>query len=144
MERQAVVSSDPKKILNIIKQSEYLDEEILSKANNKLYAPDEFSNALKNVNMASQFFYMHLHISSLSYPHLELCNLISSLKIKPNIIGISEIRLQKEKEPITNISLPNVDEHTPLSQIKEEHFSISTKALNISCARTQISLKKRR
>ena len=41
-------------------------------------------------------------------------NLISSLKIKLNIIGISETRLQKGKQPITNISLPNyVYEHTP-------------------------------
>ena len=57
---------------------------------------------------------MHLNISSLSYHHLELYNLISSLKIKLNIIGISETRLQNGKEPITNISLPNyVYEHTP-------------------------------
>ena len=56
---------------------------------------------------------MHLNISSLSDHHLELYNLISSLKIKPNIIGISETRLQKGKQ-ITNIYLPNyVSEHTP-------------------------------
>ena len=36
------------------------------------------------------------------------------LKIKPNIIGISETRLQRGKQPITNISLLNyVYEHTP-------------------------------
>ena len=63
--------------------------------------------------MASQFFSMHLNISSLSCHHLELYNLISSLKIKPNIIGTSETRLRKGKQPITNISLPNyVYEHT--------------------------------
>ena len=91
-----------------------LDDELLSKANNKLYTPNEFNNALKNLNMASQFFSMYLNISSLSDHHLELYNLISSLKIKPNIIGISETRLQKGKQPITNISLPNyVYEHTP-------------------------------
>ena len=56
---------------------------------------------------------MHLNISSLSYHDLELYNLISGVKIKPNVIGISETRLQKGKEPITNISLPNyVHEHT--------------------------------
>ena len=64
--------------------------------------------------MASQFFSMHLNISSLSYHHLQLYNLISSLKIKLNIIGISETKLQNGKEPITNISLPNyVYKHTP-------------------------------
>ena len=33
---------------SIIKQSEYLDKELLSKANNKLYTLDEFNNAGKN------------------------------------------------------------------------------------------------
>ena len=64
---------------------------------------------------------MHLNISFLSYHHLELYNLISSLKIKPNIIGISETRLQRGKEPITNISLSNyVYEHTPTESVKGE------------------------
>ena len=99
---------------SIIKGSEYFDEEILKKANNKFYIPDEFNNAMKSLNLASQLFFMHLNISSLSYYHLELFNLLSNLKIKPNIIGISETRLQRGKQPITNISLQNyVDEHTP-------------------------------
>ena len=85
---EVVVSPKPKIISSIIKQSEYLDEELLSKANNKFYTPNEFNNTIKNLNMASQFFSMHLNISSLSHQHLELYNLISSLKIKPNIIGI--------------------------------------------------------
>ena len=50
---------------------------------------------------------MQLNIPSLSFHHLELYNLISCLKIKPNTIEISETRLQNGKEPITNISLPN-------------------------------------
>ena len=41
---------------SIIKQSEYLDREPLSEASNKFYIPDEFNNALINLNMASQFF----------------------------------------------------------------------------------------
>ena len=50
---EVVVSPNPKIISSIIKQSEYLDKELLSKANNKLYTPHEFNNALKNFNMAS-------------------------------------------------------------------------------------------
>ena len=54
------------------------------------------------------------YVSSLSFHHLELYNLLSNLKIKPNITGISETRLQRGKQPITNIYLPNyVYEHTP-------------------------------
>ena len=44
---EVLVSPNPKIISRIIKESEYIDEELLSKANNKLYTPDEFNNALK-------------------------------------------------------------------------------------------------
>ena len=41
------------------------------------------------------------------------------MKIKPKIIVISENRLQKSKQHITNISLPNcVYEHTPTESSK--------------------------
>ena len=86
---------------------EYFDEEILKKANNRFYTTDEFNTATKSFNLASQLFCMHLNISSLSYHHLELYNLLSNLKIKPNITGISETRFQRRKQPITNISLSN-------------------------------------
>ena len=92
---EAIVCANSKIITSIMKQSEYFDEEILKKANNRFYTPDEFNTALKSFNLASQLFCMHLNISSLSYHHLELDNLLSSLKIKPNIIGISETRLQR-------------------------------------------------
>ena len=69
---------------------------------------------MKSLNLALQLFCMHLNISSLSYHHLDLYNLLFNLKIKPNITGISETRLQRGKQPISNISLPNyVYEHTP-------------------------------
>ena len=70
--------------------------------------------------MVSQFFSMHLNISTLSYHHLELYNLISNLEIKPNTIGMSETRSQKGKEPITNIYLPNyLYKHIPSESGKE-------------------------
>ena len=111
---ETIVSPNPKMISSIVKESEYFGEEVLKKANNKLYTPDEFNNIMKSLNLASQLFCMHLSISSLSYHHLELFNLFFNLKIKPNITGISETRLQMGKQPITNISFPNyVYEHTP-------------------------------
>ena len=43
------------------------------------------------------------------------------MKIKTKIIGISESKLQKSKQNITNISLPNyVYEHTPTESSKGE------------------------
>ena len=99
---------------SIIKTNEYFDEEILKKANNRFYTPDEFNNAVKNLNLASQLFCIHLNISSLFYDHLEQYNLVSNLKNKPNITEISETRLQRGKHPITNSSLPNYAyEYTP-------------------------------
>ena len=49
---EVVVSPNPKIISSIIKlkQSEHLDEELLSKANNKLYTLDEFNNHLVYCN----------------------------------------------------------------------------------------------
>ena len=89
------------------------------KANNRFYTPDEFNTTMKSFNLASQLFCMHLNISPLPYHHLELYNLLSSLKIKPNMIRISEIRLQRGNQPITNISLPNyVYEHTTTESAK--------------------------
>ena len=60
---EVVISPNPKIISSIIKQSEYLDEQLFSEANNKFYTPNEFNNALKNLNMASQFF-----LCTLIYP----------------------------------------------------------------------------
>ena len=89
---EAIVFPNPNIISSLIKESEYFHEEILKKANNKFYTPDEFNNAMKSLNLASQLFCMHLNISFLSYHHLKLYNLLSNLKIKQNIIGISETR----------------------------------------------------
>ena len=105
---------------SIIKTNEYFDKEILIKANNRFYTPDEFT-AVKDLNLASQLFCIHLNISSLFYDHREQYNLVSNLKNKPNIIEISETRLQMGKHPITNNSLPEL-----LNQEKEEDFYILT------------------
>ena len=52
--------------------------------------------------MTYRFFSVYLKIPCLSYHYLELYNLISNLKTKPNITALSETRLQIEKKPITN------------------------------------------
>ena len=140
MHGNRIVSPNPKLISSVIKQSEYFDEEILEKVSNKYYNQTEFKNALNKLSTKKQNLYMHLNISSLSYHHLELYNLIADMKIKPKIIGISESRLQKSKQHITNISLPNyVYEHTPTESSKggtllylDKHFKYKLrKDLNI-------------
>ena len=53
------------------------------------------------------FSLFHLNISSLPYHFEEIEELLDQMKIKPEIIGISESRIYKDKEPLTNICLKN-------------------------------------
>ena len=76
---EAIVSPNAKFISSIIKKSEYFGEEILKKANNRCYAPDEFNADLKNLNLASQLFYIDLNIS---YFITTLSNVIYFLILK--------------------------------------------------------------
>ena len=66
MHGEVVVSPNPKIISSIIKQSEYLDKELLSKANNKLYTLDEFNNAGKNQSQIFLVQTMFMSIPRLS------------------------------------------------------------------------------
>ena len=72
MHGNRLLSPNPKFISSVIKQSQYFDEEILEKVNNKYYTPTEFNNALNELNTKKQNLYMHFNISSLSCHHLEL------------------------------------------------------------------------
>ena len=92
-----ILSPNPKFISSVIKQSQYFDEEVLEKVNNKYYTPTEFNNALNELSTKKLNLYMHLNISSPSYHYF---NLIPDMTIKPKIIGISESRLQKSKQHI--------------------------------------------
>ena len=119
MHGKTIVSPNVKEISNVIHQNEYFDEEILKEVNNKFLTPEELNNEISELNPHKNALYMHLNISSLSYHHEELYNLISDFKIKPKIIGISESKLMVGKQPLNNISLPNyVYEHTPTESNK--------------------------
>ena len=86
---------------------------------NIIHQQNSIIHLMNKAQKKQQNLYMHLNISSLSYYHLELYNLVLDMKIKPKIIGISESRLQKSKQNTTNISLPNyVYEHTPTESSK--------------------------
>ena len=49
MHENRIVSPNPRFISSVIKQSEYFEEEILEKVNNKYYTPTEFKNALNEL-----------------------------------------------------------------------------------------------
>ena len=107
MHGKIILSPNKKINTNAIRQNEIIDEELLKKANNKFFTPNEFNNALKDLLKRKYTLYMHLNILSLSYHHQELYDLLSTMKTNPKIIEISESRLQINKQPINNISLPN-------------------------------------
>ena len=58
-----------------------------------------------NIKDNKYFSLFHLYISSLPYHFEEIEELLDQMKIKPEIIGISESRIYKDKEPLTNICL---------------------------------------
>ena len=68
----------------------------------KYCAPSEFSHlSLDKLNM-----YIHLNVSSLSNYIDELNLLLSEIVHKPKIIAISESRIRKNKEPLSEIDIP--------------------------------------
>ena len=64
MHENRILFPNPKFISSFIKQSEYFDEKIFEKVNNKYYTPTEFNNALNERSTRKQNLYMHLNISS--------------------------------------------------------------------------------
>ena len=68
MHGNRIVSPNPKFISSVIKQSEYFEEEILEKVNNKYYTPTEFKNALNELSTENQNLYIHLNIFSVLSP----------------------------------------------------------------------------
>ena len=60
-----------------------------------------------------------MNISSISYHIDNLTAFINNCKIKPKVIGLSETRLRKNRQPLSNINLENyVYESTPTESFK--------------------------
>ena len=55
MHGNRILSPNPRFILSVTKQSEYFDEKILEKLNNKYYTPTEFNNALNERSTKKPF-----------------------------------------------------------------------------------------
>ena len=72
---------------------------------NNLYTPQEINDL--EISKESHNLFIHINIASITYHIDELHSLINDLKYKPNIIGIFECGLIKNKPTLTNIYLPN-------------------------------------
>ena len=68
MHGNRIVSPNPKFISSVIKQSEYFDEEILEKVNNKYYTPTEFKNALNELSTHTKKLHAFTYIFSVLSP----------------------------------------------------------------------------
>ena len=66
MHSKIILSPNRKIIMNARRQNKIIDEELLRKANNKFFTPNEFNHALKDLVNRKYALYMHLNISSLS------------------------------------------------------------------------------
>ena len=75
-----------------------LDEDCPS---TEYYTPSEFSQ----LKLKKSHLYIHLNISSLSYYIDELNLLLTQMKHRPKIIAISECRIRKNKETLSNIHI---------------------------------------
>ena len=84
---------------------------------NELYTPE---NVYKiKVDQNSDNLFIHMNISSISYHIDHLTAFINNCKIKPKVIGLSETRLRKNRQPLSNINLENyVYESTPTESSK--------------------------
>ena len=77
------------------------------------YNFDQF-NEMFDTNVFNGFNTLHLNISSLPYNFDQLETLLTTLKVKFDILGITESRLKTGKQPINNIDLKGyVVESTP-------------------------------
>ena len=81
-----------------------------------------------DTNVFNGFNTLHLNISSLPYNFDHLETLLITLKVKFDILGITESRLKTGKQPLNNIDLQGyVVESTLKTPVAVMLFYISTK-----------------
>ena len=93
----------PKKIIqdnNLV----FLNDQYGTAIKNDSFTPDEFYENLKTISPTYNL-YIHMNISSLKYHIDDLRYLVESCPNKPKIIGITECRLRKNREILSNIDL---------------------------------------
>ena len=71
---------------------------------NSYFNVDEF-NEHYDANTFNGFNTLHFNISSFSYNIYQLSTLLNTLKVKFDILGITESRLRADKQAINNIDL---------------------------------------
>ena len=102
---------------------------------NELYSPENFYK--KNADQNSDNLLIHMNISSISYHIDDLTAFINNCKIKPKLIGLSETRLRKNRQPLSNINLENyVYESTSTQSSKGRTMLYVDKQLNYRLRKT--------
>ena len=112
------------KFMTVRKQHNAQEGILIDRINDALNTPDlENSTTYFNVNEFNEHYHsntfngfstLHLVISSFSYNIDQLSTLLNTLKVKFDILGITESRLRADKQAINNIDLEGyVIESTP-------------------------------
>ena len=108
----------------------------------KYFTIKDLNSAFNDIG--NPFSLFHLNINSLSFHYDELESLISKSKIDFQIMGISETRLKKTQETITNIHLKNYNiEYVPTESPNGGVLLYIKKAIN-SKLRPDLMIYKKR
>ena len=112
------ISKTEKKLINFLNKtiSENNDPNIQNSFC-KYYTTDELNSKCYNANQYFSIF--HLNINSLQFHKNDLDALLDSLKVKFDVIAISETRLRKGIEPVHDVNLANYEKiDTPTEATK--------------------------
>ena len=126
MHGKTIFSSTKTEVSSVLRESEIFEEELLSNVSNDLYIQKEFCDKYSKINASNNSLYIYLTISSHSYHHQELYNLIANMLIKSTIIDIFKSRLTKRKLPMNNIFLPNFTFEHMITFTKSLKYKVST------------------
>ena len=107
----------------------FLSDDCENVIKNELYTPENFYKI--NTDQNSDNLFIHMNISSISYHVDNLTPLINNCKIKPRVIGLSESRLRKNRQSLSNTNLENyVYESTPTESFEGGTMLYFNKQLN--------------
>ena len=104
------ISKKEKKMVNFLSKTIFeSNDPNINNSHCKYYSIDNFCS--KNFDTNKYFSIFHMNIHSLQYHKNDLDVLLDSLKVKFDIIAISETKLLKDVNPVHDIDLP--DYHNP-------------------------------
>ena len=112
------ISKTEKKMVSFLSKTIFeSNDPTIKNSQCKYYSAEDFCS--KSFDTNKYFSIFHLNIHSLQYHKNDLDTLLDLLKVKFDIIAISETKLLKDVAPVQDIDLPNYEkEYTPTEASK--------------------------